>query len=118
MPGLVDAFELIGDAVEHHLPQTHAAGLALAVTDPEETLGVVVRGFADVAARAPVRPETRFEIGSISKQLAAIVALQEVEAGRLDLHVSVNELLPWLELPEPFGPITLHHLLTHTSGLG
>ena len=43
--------------------------------------------------------------------------LQEVEAGRLDLHVSINELLPWLELPEPFGPITLHHLLTHTSGL-
>ena len=56
-------------------------------------------------------------IGSISKSFAAIVALQEVEAGRLDLHVSVNELLPWLELPEPFGPITLHHLLTHTSGL-
>ena len=56
-------------------------------------------------------------IGSISKSFAAIVVLQEVEAGRLDLHVSVNELLPWLELPEPFGPITLHHLLTHTSGL-
>jgi len=31
--------------------------------------------------------------------------------------VSVNELLPWLALPEPFGPITMHHLLTHTSGL-
>jgi CubicO group peptidase (beta-lactamase class C family) len=45
-------------------------------------------------------------IGSISKSFASIVALQEVEAGRLDLHVSVNELLPWLELPEPFGPIT------------
>ena len=56
-------------------------------------------------------------IGSISKSFAAIVVLQEVEAGRLDLHVSVNELLPWLELPEPFGPITMHHLLTHTSGL-
>jgi CubicO group peptidase (beta-lactamase class C family) len=56
-------------------------------------------------------------IGSISKSFAAIVVLQEVEAGRLDLHTSVNELLPWLELPEPFGPITLHHLMTHTSGL-
>ena len=29
----------------------------------------------------------------------------------------MNELLPWLELPEPFGPITMHHLLTHTAGL-
>ena len=35
----------------------------------------------------PVRPETRFQIGSISKSFAGIVAMQEVEAGRLDLHV-------------------------------
>ena len=117
MPGLAEAFDRIGSALEHHLPVSHAAGAAIAVTDRHETLGVVVRGFADVASGAPVRPETRFMIGSISKSFAAIVALQEVEAGRLDLHVSVNELLPWLELPEPFGPITLHHLLTHTSGL-
>lgn len=117
MPGLQEAFEAIGDAAEHHLPQTHAAGIALGVTDHEELLGIVVRGFADVAAQLPVRPDTRFQIGSISKQFASIVAMQEVEAGRLDLHVSINEVLPWLELPEPFGPITLHHLLTHTSGL-
>ena len=117
MAGLAEAFERIGEALERHLPLTHAAGVALAVTDPDETLGVAVRGFADAASGTPVRPETRFMIGSISKSFAAIVALQEVEAGRLDLHASVNELLPWLELPEPFGPITLHHLLTHTSGL-
>jgi len=117
MPGLAEAFERIGTSVEHHLPVSHAGGLALAVTDREEILGVVVRGFADVASGAPVRPETRFQIGSISKSFASIVLLQEAEAGRVDLHVSVNELLPWLELPEPFGPITLHHLLQHTSGL-
>jgi D-alanyl-D-alanine carboxypeptidase len=117
MPGLADAFDRIGQALEHHLPVSHAGGAAIAVTDRHEILGVVVRGFADVASGAPVRPETRFMIGSISKSFAAIVALQEVEAGRLDLHVSINELLPWLELPEPFGPITMHHLLTHTSGL-
>ena len=117
MPGLSEAFERIGAALEHHLPVTHAAGIALAVTDREEILGVVVRGFADVASGQPVRPETRFEIGSISKSFAAIVVLQEVEEGRLDLHVSINEILPWLELPEPFGPITLHHLLTHTGAV-
>jgi D-alanyl-D-alanine carboxypeptidase len=117
VPGLADAFERIGHALEHHLPVSHAAGAAIAVTDGDATLGVVVRGFADVAGGAPMRPETRFMIGSISKSFAAMVALQEVEAGNLDLHVSVNELLPWLELPEPFGPITLHHLMSHTSGL-
>jgi D-alanyl-D-alanine carboxypeptidase len=117
MPGLQEAFDRIGAALERHLESSHAAGAALAVTDREEILGVAVRGMADVAAGAPVRPETRFQIGSISKSFAGIIAMQEAEAGRLDLHVSVNEMLPWLHLPEPFGPITLHHLMQHTGGL-
>ena len=117
MPGLADAFDGVGHALERHLPVSHAAGAAIAVTDGDATLGVVVRGFADVGSGAPVRPETRFMIGSISKSFTVMIALQEVEAGHLDLHVSVNELLPWLELPEPFGPITLHHLMSHTGGL-
>jgi D-alanyl-D-alanine carboxypeptidase len=118
MTGLSEAFERIGVALEHHLENSHAAGAALAITDHEEILGVAVRGMADVAAGTPVRPETRFQIGSISKSFAGIVALQEAGAGTLDLHVTVNEILPWLELPEPFGPITLHHLMQHTAGLG
>jgi D-alanyl-D-alanine carboxypeptidase len=115
--GLVEAFERIGAFLELRLPLMNAPGAALAVTDRDETLGVVVRGFADASAGVPIRPETRFEIGSISKSFAAIVAMQEVEAGRLDLHAPVSELLPWLQLEQPFGPITPHHLLTHTSGL-
>ncbi|MDQ4107686.1 MAG: beta-lactamase family protein [Actinomycetota bacterium] len=117
MAGLQEAFDRVGESLEHHLMASHAAGAALAVTDREEILGVAVRGMADVASAVPVRPETRFQIGSISKSFAAIVAMQEVDAGRLDLQASVNELLPWLDLPEPFGPITMHHLLTHTAGL-
>jgi D-alanyl-D-alanine carboxypeptidase len=115
--GLAEAFDRIGSFAEQRLPLMHAAGMALAVTDREDILGVVVRGFADAASGTPVRPETRFQIGSISKSFAAIVAMQEVEAGRLDLHAPVTDLIPWLELPQPFGPITLHHLLSHTSGL-
>ena len=103
--------------MEHHLPLTHAAGLALAVTDDHDTLGAVVRGFADVAGGRGVRPETRFQIGSISKSWASLCVLQEQAKGTLALDVSINEILPWLELPEPFAPITMHHLLTHTSGL-
>ena len=81
MPGLQEAFDRIGAALEHHLESSHAAGAALAVTDREEILGVAVRGIADVAAGTPVRPETRFQIGSISKSFAGIVALQEADAG-------------------------------------
>ncbi len=99
MPGLSEAFERIGTALEHHVANSHAAGAALAVTDAEEILGVAVRGVADAAAGTAVRPETRFQIGSISKSFAAIVTLQEAEAGHLDLHESVNAILPWLRSP-------------------
>ncbi|MGE5227773.1 MAG: serine hydrolase domain-containing protein [Planctomycetaceae bacterium] len=117
MQGLERAFERVGEAVEAYLPLTHAAGAALAVTDGDDTLGAVVRGFADVASGRPVGPDTRFQIGSISKSFASLCVLQEEAKGTLVLDVSINELVPGLDLPEPFGPITLHHLLTHTSGL-
>ncbi len=117
MPGLQEAFDRIGEAVERQLPLTHAPAMALAVTDGEEVLGAVVRGLANVDRGTPIAPHTRFQIASMSKSFAGLVVMQEVAAGTLDLHVSVNEILPWLELPEPFGPITLHHLMTHTSGL-
>lgn len=115
--GLGEAFERIGTYLEARLPHMHAAGASLAVTDGEGILGAVVRGFADAASGAPVRPETRFEIGSISKSFTAALALQEVAAGRLDLHAPVDAIVPWVELRQPYGPITVHHLLTHTSGL-
>ncbi|HEX6845297.1 MAG TPA: serine hydrolase domain-containing protein, partial [Actinomycetota bacterium] len=118
MPGLQEAFDRIGETVERQLPLTHAPGMAVAVTDGEEALGAVVRGLANVDRGMPVSPHTRFQIASMSKSFAGLVAVQEAAAGRLDLHLSVNELLPWLGLPEPFGPVTLHHLMTHTSGLG
>ncbi len=117
MAGLADAFDLIGEAIEHRLPVMHTPGIALAVTDGHEILGVVVRGFADAASGTPVRPETRFQIGSISKGFAGMIAVAESEAGRLDLHQPVTDILPWLEIPQPFGPITMHHLMTHSSGL-
>jgi CubicO group peptidase (beta-lactamase class C family) len=117
VPGLEQAFQRIGEVVEAYLPLTHAAGAALAVTDDHDTLGAVTRGFADVASGRPVGPDTRFQIGSISKSFAALCVVQEVAKGTLTLDASINELVPGLDLPEPFGPITLHHLLTHTSGL-
>ena len=114
MAGLQEAFDRIGARLEHHLESSHAAGAALAVTDGEEILGVSVRG-SPTSPPDPGATETRFQIGSISKSFAAIVVLQEVEAGRLDLHVTVNEIVPWLGLPSR----SAHHAASpdaHTRG--
>ncbi|MDX1992735.1 MAG: serine hydrolase domain-containing protein [bacterium] len=98
---------------EHNVP-----AVSIAMTDQERTVFVSVDGVADVAGRMPVVQDTLFEIGSLSKSFTAIAVMQEVEAGRLDLHVPVQTYLPWFGVQSPFDqPITLHHLLTHSSGI-
>ncbi len=103
--------------VDARLPRWHAPGIVVGLTDRERLLGVVARGFADLAARRPVTAADRFQIGSISKSFAAIIALQERDRGTLDLHAPVTDYVPWFRVRSHFAPITLHHLLTHTSGL-
>jgi CubicO group peptidase (beta-lactamase class C family) len=94
-----------------------APGAAVAVTDRDRTLAVRTYGFAEIAARSPVLPETLFEIGSIGKSFTAACLMQLAEEGRVDLRVPVTDYLPWFAVRSRFAPITLHHLLTHTAGI-
>jgi CubicO group peptidase (beta-lactamase class C family) len=66
---------------------------------------------------ARVAPQTLFEIGSISKSFVAMAIVQAAEQGKLDLNKPVKEYLPWLKVESNFAPFTVHHLLSHTSGL-
>jgi CubicO group peptidase (beta-lactamase class C family) len=78
----------------------------------------IARGFgaAQLEPRRPVDPDlTRFRLASVSKAITATAALQLVEQGRLDLHANVNTYLRGFEVGDR-GPITVHHLLTHTAG--
>jgi CubicO group peptidase (beta-lactamase class C family) len=92
-------------------------GLAVATTDRDGLLRVSIFGMADIAGGLPVQSETLFEIGSISKSFTAVLALQEHEAGRLDVQAPIETYLPWFRLATSLGPITAHHLMTHTAGL-
>ena len=85
-----------------------ASAMAVAVTDGERTLASRTYGAPDGAM---------FQFGSIGKSFTAIVTLQLAERGRLDLHAPVTDVLPWFAAGGTTAPITLHHLLTHTSGL-
>jgi CubicO group peptidase (beta-lactamase class C family) len=111
------SLERIRAYVHRHLERLDTPGLALAVTDRERSLGGVVAGYADLAAREPVAAHHRFQIGSISKGFTALAILGQVEEGRIDLDAPVTAYLPWFEVRTAFGPITVHHLLSHTSGI-
>jgi D-alanyl-D-alanine carboxypeptidase len=60
---------------------------------------------------------TVFHIGSITKQFTAAAILKLVEEGKLDLHTSINEYLPKKYQSDYWHKVTIHHLLSHTSGI-
>ncbi len=118
MPDTQEAFTHLDRFVADRMRADNTPGLALALTDRERTLRVATYGYADLAARAPVTPETLFEIGSISKSFTCLALLQQREAGRLDLHQPVTRYLPWFAVRSRYdAPITPHHLMSHTAGI-
>jgi CubicO group peptidase (beta-lactamase class C family) len=78
-------------------------------------------GVRDAAGRMPATPETMFQAASISKPVAALVALRLVEQGRLALDEDVNtRLRSWKLAENEFTAeekVTLRALLTHSAGL-
>lgn len=71
-------------------------------------------GLADVEKKTPITPETKFRIGSVTKQFTAAAILRLAEEGKLAVSDSLAKFFP--DFPNAKA-ITLRHLLTHTSGL-
>jgi len=75
----------------------------------------LAEGLADVEAGVRCTPGTRFQLCSVSKQLAATAVMLLVESGRLDLGEPVGRWLPGGL--QQWRRVTLHHLLSHTAGI-
>ena len=91
---------------------------------PAVVLGVIrdgrlvdtrVTGFANLELGIKANARHVFEIGSISKQFTAYAILILRDRGKVDLDAPVGRYLP--ELPEAWAKVSLHRLLTHSSGL-
>lgn len=108
-------------------------GAAAFIGNSAGTISSMAMGLRDPATGAPVREDTMFQIFSMTKAITTVAALQLVERGLLSLHTPISEVMPELAdaqvisgfaedgsatLRSATKPITLHHLLTHTSGLG
>ena len=73
-------------------------------------------GSANMEWNIPNMPDTKFRLGSITKQFTATVILQLVEQGKIKLDGKLSDYLP--DYRKDVGEkVTIHHLLTHTSGI-
>ncbi len=90
-------------------------GVAMYIETPEKGTWAGASGYADRKEKRPVAVNDRFRIASLTKMFVATIVLQLVEEETLSLDDTVEEWLPGVV---PNGSnITLHHLLSHTSGL-
>lgn len=73
-------------------------------------------GMANMEWNIPNAPDTKFRLGSVTKQFTAFLIMQLVDQGKLKVNEKITTYLP--EYPKETGDkITIHHLLTHTSGI-
>jgi len=73
-------------------------------------------GMANMEWGIPNTPETKFRLGSITKQFTSMLTLQLVEQGKIKLDGKLSDYLP--DYRKDVGDkVTIHNLLTHTSGI-
>lgn len=103
-------------AIGREMKKQQLVGVAVGVIENGRIVYLKGYGFADREQRIPVSTKTKFRWASISKTLTAIVAMQLVEQGKLDLKADVRKYVP--EFPRKReGRITSRDLLCHQGGI-
>lgn len=112
----------VGAALQEQLDRQEIAGAVTMVVTRDAVRHLEASGFADVASRKPMQPDTVFWIASMTKPITAAAVIMLQDEGKLNVHDPVSKYLPeFAGLKAPSGQpanLTLLQVLTHTSGLG
>jgi CubicO group peptidase (beta-lactamase class C family) len=106
--------EKLVDSLFAHLYTNNAPGASVLVAQNGKILFEKGYGLADVGHGVAFSPETKSRIGSITKQFTASAILKLQEQGKLSINDKLSKYFP--DFPRG-DEVTLHHLLTHTSGI-
>jgi CubicO group peptidase (beta-lactamase class C family) len=110
----------MGNFVESFIPeamrQGRIPGLSIAVVGEGGVIYEQGFGSRDPAESLPATPDTLYGIGSCTKSFVAMAIMQLMERGILSLDDPVNRYIP-IKIGLPGKHITIHHLLTHSSGI-
>jgi CubicO group peptidase (beta-lactamase class C family) len=104
----------VDELLEAHVRMNDFSGSVLLASGGKP---LVAKGYghANREWEIPNTPQTKFRIGSITKQFTSMLIMQLREQGKLRLEDSVCGFVS--PCPETWKPVTIHHLLTHTSGI-
>src|SRR5256712_1978003 len=124
LPAFADGPKLpgIGATMQEMIAKNEIAGAVTVVVTKDKLLHLESTGFADVAAKRPMTPDTLFWIASMTKPITGTAILMLQDEGKLNVTDPVAKYLPeFAILKTPSGQpanLTISQILTHTSGLG
>ncbi len=105
----------VDEFVKAEMQRQRISGLSLAVIKDGKIIKAEGYGLANVEHNIPAKPETVYQIGSVSKQLIAAGILLLMQDGKISLDDKISQFLEGT--PDTWKEITVRHLLTHTSGI-
>lgn len=106
-------YHSLANSIDAYLTDQKFNGVTLVASEGE----IILRkgyGVANVAEQEEMSVNHQFHIASVSKSFVAVSILQLVEAGKITLDQTIDQYFP--DMPNA-DRITIHQLLTHTSGL-
>jgi CubicO group peptidase (beta-lactamase class C family) len=119
--GVLDGFvPALDERVPRYLEESRVPGAAVALIQNGDVVYQRGFGYADLERRVPVTPQTGFNVGSISKTVAAWGVMRLVEENRIGLDTPVEQYLTRWRLPASefdASGVTVRRLLSHTAGL-
>src|SRR5271155_3012411 len=119
-PDVLGAERLFSAWIEGQIAYRGLPGVAVGVVSDQDLIWSKGFGFADIKAKLPMTPTTKFRMASNSKLFTAIAIMQLREEGKLGLDDPVVKYLPWFKAKpagDDDGTVTIEQLLSHSSGL-
>ena len=113
--GVAARADEVDDYLKTEMAELHIPGLSLAVVRDGRIVKAQTYGLANVELNVPATADTEFSIASMTKSVTASAVMLLVQDGKINLDDPISKYFDGL--PESWQPITVRHLLTHTSGI-
>ena len=112
---VLSAMKEVEPIVHQLMAAYNVPGVSIAVTDGMDVLYSKGLGLRNATGKEPVTPESVGGIGSATKMFTALAIMMLVSEDKIDLHSPIDRYLD-IPLNNPKGKVTIHHLLSHSSG--
>jgi CubicO group peptidase (beta-lactamase class C family) len=114
------AVTVLDTIIKNNLKQHRIPGAAVALVHEGRVIFSRCYGYADIEKKVAITEDTYFMVGSLTKSFTALAVLNLIEQGKIDPNADIKKYIPDFSIRsfnDGEAPITVNHLLTHTSGL-